>query len=252
MLKRVIYAFREFGFDLTRLIKAPIGIIIYLQDLRKFRKLTPTRNMKISPVVQDFKDSAGKADGHYFWQDLICAQWIKQNPTGRHLDIGSRIDGFVAHLLSFMDVDYLDIRPLPVSIPGLNFIRGDAQESLRNLFEKYDSVSSLHAVEHFGLGRYSDTLDPEGHVIGLLNMSNCVRVGGSFYVSYPTGDNIIEFNSQRVLNPDWAIQILRTNFEVLEMLLIPWRGSPVRIADLNEIPSDSYGCAILIHFRRIC
>jgi hypothetical protein len=27
-----------------------------------------------------------------------------------------------------------------------------------------DSISSLHAIEHFGLGRYGDTIDVNGHL----------------------------------------------------------------------------------------
>ena len=33
----------------------------------------------------------------------------------RHVDIGSRLDGFVAHVASFREIEVLDIRPLKVN-----------------------------------------------------------------------------------------------------------------------------------------
>ena len=41
------------------------------------------------------------------------------------------------------------------------------------LYEVCDSISCLHALEHFGLGRYNDPLDPNGHLKGFNNISKC-------------------------------------------------------------------------------
>lgn len=32
----------------------------------------------------------------------------------RHLDVGSRIDGFVAHVASFREIEVIDIRPVDI------------------------------------------------------------------------------------------------------------------------------------------
>ena len=40
------------------------------------------------------------------------SQLIFENSPKNILDIGSRIDGFVAHVLTFREIDVLDIRPL--------------------------------------------------------------------------------------------------------------------------------------------
>ncbi|HWF86113.1 MAG TPA: hypothetical protein VG222_14745 [Vicinamibacterales bacterium] len=50
--------------------------------------------------------------GHYFHQDLWVAKRIYAARPAAHVDIGSRIDGFVAHLLTFMPVTVIDVRPL--------------------------------------------------------------------------------------------------------------------------------------------
>jgi hypothetical protein len=153
-VRRLLYAIREFGIDPTKTLGALLAIPILLRDAINFRHDKKHGIMTFSPVLLDFKSSAGAADGHYFWQDLICAQWINlENPT-QHFDVGSRVDGFIAHLLSTREVISLDIRPLAVDIPRLKVVLGNAQEPLRSKLGEFDSVSSLHSVEHFGLGRH--------------------------------------------------------------------------------------------------
>ena len=43
------------------------------------------------------------------------------------LDIGSRIDGFVAHVSTFREIDVLDIRPLNGKIKNINFKKLDLE-----------------------------------------------------------------------------------------------------------------------------
>ena len=49
-----------------------------------------------------------------------------------------------------------------------------------------DDSSVPHAVEHFGLGWYSDPINYEGYIFGLNNMYNILKGGGKFYFSVPT------------------------------------------------------------------
>jgi len=44
---------------------------------------------------------AETASGHYFHQDLLVAGKIFKNNPIKHVDIGSRMDGFIAHVASF-------------------------------------------------------------------------------------------------------------------------------------------------------
>lgn len=206
--------------------------------------------IRISLALGENRKSAGTADGHYFWQDLICARWIFEKSPKNHLDVGSRIDGFIAHLLTFMDVTLFDIRNIQNVIPGLKFAMADVQTSIHEYIEAFDSVSSLHAIEHFGLGRYGDSLSTEGHINGLINISMCVKKGGYLYLSFPVGKNEIHFNAQRVLKPDWPLRIL-TGFSVEEVVLIPWRGEPVKIKDFSEVDENKLGQAILYRFKRL-
>ncbi len=200
-------------------------------------------------MLKDYRDSAGSAKGHYFWQDLICARWIFERSPQSHFDVASRVDGFIAHLLSFREVTILDIRPLEVEIPNLTVTLGDAQGDLSHLKGKFPSVSSLHSIEHFGLGRYGDTLDSDGHEKGLRNIAGCVASGGTLYVSFPIGSAGVEFNAQRIINPLWAEKIL-TDFSLEEFVLIPWKDQPVYGLKPTDVDTAVWGQAGLYRFKR--
>lgn len=80
------------------------------------------------PILTNLDGEAGTTTGHYFHQDVWAAKRVKQKDPDRHFDISSRLDGFISHLLLFMDVHMIDIRPLHSDVEGLNFIQADATE----------------------------------------------------------------------------------------------------------------------------
>lgn len=249
-MRRWLYAMREFGFDPTKTLRAIRGIPQFLFGLLRFVRKNKNSLISISPTLLDFNDNAGAADGHYFWQDLICAQWIFNENPSTHFDVGSRVDGFVAHLLSFRKVISLDIRPLRQTIPGLSVVLGNAQLPIQPNVGQFDSVSSLHSVEHFGLGRYGDEIDPNGHLKGIRNIADCVKPGGVLYLSFPIGKTKVQFNAQRILSPTILAELL-TDFSLEDFVLIPWRGEPKFNTKPGEVDLNDFGQAGLYKLRRI-
>ncbi len=113
----------------------------------------------------------------------------------------SPVDGFVAHLLVFMDVSVVDLRAMSSPVLRLDFIRADATSM--DMFEtgSVDSLSSLHAAEHFGLGRYGDTVDPDACFVFMRNLERILGVGGRLWFSVPIGEDRVFFNAHRVFSP---------------------------------------------------
>jgi hypothetical protein len=83
----------------------------YRADLRKFSERGGIISRK-RPILDDFDSQSGVASGHYFHQDLLVAGFIYSRNPKKHLDVGSRIDGFVAHVATFRTIEVVDIRPL--------------------------------------------------------------------------------------------------------------------------------------------
>lgn len=97
-----------------------------------------------------------------------------------------------------------------------------------------DSLSCLHALEHFGLGRYGDPIDPKGYECGLVNMAGLLRQGGVFYLSVPIGIDRVEFNAHRVFDPRVIIDLAVKNSLHLSALTVILQGGRVEELMLDE------------------
>ena len=159
------------------------------------------------PCLHDRYEEGGSTRSEYFWQDLWVARWIYEAAPKKHVDVGSRVDGFVAHVASFRQIEVLDIRPITTQIPGVTFRQADLMNaaSLGDLCAQdggyCDSLSCLHALEHFGLGRYGDPILPEGWRLGIKNLASLLKPKGTLYLSTPIGKPRVEFNAHRVFDP---------------------------------------------------
>lgn len=157
--------------------------------------------VKFKPYLTEKYESSGTARGQYFHQDLYVARKIFEANPEKHLDIGSRIDGFIAHVASFRQIEVGDIRENNSRIDGVSFTVVDITDPKRVPEAYCDSLSCLHTIEHIGLGRYGDSIDPHGHVTAIQNLLAIVKPGGTFYLSTPIGPQRLEFNGKRAFDP---------------------------------------------------
>jgi hypothetical protein len=242
------------GFDGRRALNALRAAPIFVGEVRRFRSLSATagepkpRLLQMLPALADRYEQAGSGATEYFLADLWAARRIFRAAPERHIDIGSRIDGLIAHLLTFREVQVVDIRPLTSNLRGLEFIQADAT-SLEGIESgSLASVSSIHALEHFGLGRYGDTLDPIGHLKGLAALGRVVAPGGDLYVGVPIGRPVVEFNAHRVLDVK-TVPAALPGFEVVEFSHVV-AGSLHERSDPEDAGRLIYACG-LYHLRRL-
>lgn len=196
----------QFGFDPRKLLRSLRGLPRYLRDLIQFRSGYGGR-LELLPCLYDRYEDGGAARSEYFVQDLLVARMIHEAKPEKHLDIGSRVDGFVAHVASFRAIEVLDIRPVSTQILNVSFKQVDVMGSVAGMDDYSDSISCLHALEHFGLGRYGDPIDPRGYERGIANMARFLKDGGVLYLSVPIGIARVEFNAHRVFDPRHIISL---------------------------------------------
>jgi hypothetical protein len=191
------------GFDPRRGARNLRAFPGFVRDVIAYRSMRPSEPFKFrlrdcQPYLGEKTEEAGTAGGAYFHQDLWAARRIYQQRPARHIDIGSRLDGFIAHLLTFMPVTVVDIRPIQSQLTGLTFIQDDATQLARLPDNSEASISSLHAAEHFGLGRYSDPVDPQACFRFMASLQRILEPGGRLYFSVPIGRERVEFNAHRI------------------------------------------------------
>jgi SAM-dependent methyltransferase len=187
---------------------------------------------------------AGSARGHYFHQDLWAARQLYERRVKRHVDVGSRVDGFVAHILPFCDVEYVDIRPLDVRIPGLVFRAGSL---MAMPFEtgSIPSLSSLHVIEHVGLGRYGDPIDPSGYRLAAAELARVLAPGGTLLIGTPVGRERLCFDAHRVFDPERIVKV----FEPLRLrtfALVEEEGGLDPDPSFESARRHEYACGLFV------
>lgn len=199
----------QFGFAPRVMWNALRELPHYISNWRQFRHQYKGP-MRIAPCLHDRFEEGGSAKSEYFWQDLLVARWVFAAGPTKHVDIGSRVDGFVSHVASFRCIEVVDIRAIDSQVPGIVFKRADVMltNGLSDMGTDYcDSLSCLHALEHFGLGRYGDPVDPLGYQRGLSNMVALLKPGGTFYLSVPIGQQRVEFDAHWIFDPAHIVQL---------------------------------------------
>ena len=251
--KRAIYRVARtcihFGLNPRRFVWSLMGIPGFLRDIFTYMQATSRRSnfrikmLNLWPILYEKREAAGEARGHYFHQDLWAAKKIFQRHPLTHVDVGSRIDGFVAHVLAFMPVTVIDIRALRSSIEGLEFIKDDATELLGFGDNCVDSLSCLHAAEHFGLGRYGDPIAPNGYFKLMKSLQRVLRPGGRLYFSVPVGRERVEFNAHRVFAVDTVVNTFN-ELSLVSFSFVDDEGQLHKDTTWTETPVYEYACGL--------
>ena len=244
----------QLGIDLIKMLRSIRGVPRFIRDFFHFRS-DYTGSIELVPCLHDWYEEGGSTKSEYFWQDLLVARKIFAARPEKHVDIGSRVDGFVAHVASFREIEVFDIRPITTSIPGVIFTQADLMSPAVTITDYCDSLSCLHALEHFGLGRYGDPINQRGYESGIRNMASILRSGGAFYLSVPVGMERVEFNAQLVFNPNTIVNLAQKNqLKLLEFSLFTNKRGLVEMdttfENLAIVGESRYGLGIFTFIKK--
>lgn len=211
MIKKIHRIFvRQYGIDFPFFWRGLRLTPRFFRDYIKFRK-SYNGEIELQPFLHDSTQEGGSTRNEYFWQDLFVARLIFGAAPDKHVDIGSRVDGFVSHVASYRSIEVFDVRPIKAVVPGVIFKKADLMDlaslPLSGSDGYCDSLSCLHALEHFGLGRYGDPINPSGYKLGLFNMTRLLKKSGLFYLSIPIGRERVEFNANWIFDPRAIVNI---------------------------------------------
>jgi len=221
----------------------------YFQSLMAYRKVESSAKMNfydLQPCLGDWTVST-PFDPHYFYQGAWAARKLKLSSPEKHVDIASSVL-MISVLSGFIDTTFVDYRPLKSNLKGLSSIPGDIL-SLPFLDGSISSLSCLHVIEHIGLGRYGDPLDPMGSVKGAKELQRVLKKSGNLLVSLPIGCERICFNAHRIHSPSSVI-CLFSSLRLVDFSFVDDDGNFHENAQLNQANSLDYGCG-LFHFQKI-
>lgn len=213
----------------------------YLLEWQRLRRAGMTVRLRDTwPQLAD-RTATTPFDPHYFFQAAWIARGLAEARPAHHVDIGSDLR-VVAAVSGFVPMTFLDVRPANISMPGLEARAGDLN-ALPFADRSLESVSCLHVIEHVGLGRYGDPLDPEGSERACRELARVIAPRGRLHLSTPVGRPRVEFNAHRIFAPEQVVAMVAP----LALRSFAWVDDAGRFR-ANASPIDArdarYGCGL--------
>jgi SAM-dependent methyltransferase len=193
------------------------------------------------PCLND-KTAMTGFDGHYLYHPAWAARILAEIQPQKHVDISS-ILSFSAIVSAFLLVEYYEYRPAILNLNNLETGHAD----LVNLpfeNESIESLSCMHVIEHIGLGRYGDKIDPLGDKKAIDEIKRVVAPKGNLLFVVPIGKPKIMFNAHRIYSYEQIIECFR-GWKLKEFALVPddhVKHGFIRNATQDMADKQNYGC----------
>jgi len=190
-------------------------------------------------------------DRLYTYHTAWAARVLARIRPSEHVDISSSLY-FTAIASAFIPIRYYDFRPPELKLSNLSVQQADLL-ALPFLDSSISSISSMHVVEHIGLGRYGDPLDPDGDLKAISELKRVTATGGDLLFVVPVGQPKLMFNAHRIYSYDQIIDYFN-DLQLVEFALIPdapQRGGLLEQATREDANEQSYGCGCFWFRKRV-
>lgn len=232
---------------IKKFTKKPYLYIFFIIDYIKFKN--NSKNNKRFTVTWKNRyprlfDKTPKTnfDTHYIYHPAWAIRIVKKINPEFHVDISSTLS-FSSMLSAFIPVHFYDYRPANLLLTGLESKQADLL-SLPFADNSIKSLSCMHTVEHIGLGRYGDPLNPEADLKAINELKRVTAPGGSLLFVVPIGKAKIMYNAHRIYSYQQIISYFN-NFVLKEFMLIPDDAQQKGIiinATETEANKQNYAC----------
>lgn len=229
----------------------------FRRDFEQFSDLSKKTEKRFSiewsdrfPCIGD--DTATTSfDRHYTYHTAWAARILAKAQPSEHVDISSYLY-FSTLVSAFIPVRFFDYRPVEL---GLENLESGFANIVDLPFESgsIGSLSCMHVVEHIGLGRYGDPLDPDGDLKAMSELQRVLAPGGQLLFVVPLGQPKIEYNAHRIYRYEQVVEYFRA-LVLEEFSLIPEtaeQGGLIRGASISLSHEQKYGCGCFLFRKRI-
>lgn len=220
------------------LLLSPLLLLDYITFLRKNDGRFRTSPADMYPCILDRTIKTG-FDFHYVFHIAWAARKVKEIAPAYHTDISSSLY-FSTTVSAFVPVRFFDYRPADIVLQGLECAQCDVT-ALRFHDNSIPSLSCMHTVEHVGLGRYGDPIDPSADRTAMEELARVLAPGGSLLFVVPVGRPRIEYNAHRIYSYDMICDSF-PHMMLKEFSLIDDAGAFVQNASPDSAAKQRYGC----------
>lgn len=230
-----------------RLINNYFKLKDFEKDFENFSSLSKNSNRfsvewnNRYPCLDD-KTSTTGFDRHYLYHPAWAIRILANIMPSKHIDISSTLN-FSTMVSAFIPVEFYDLRPADIRLTNFESKAADLL-SLPFADNTVESLSCMHVVEHIGLGRYGDLLDPEGDLRAMIELKRVVAINGSLLFVVPVGNSKVQFNAHRVYSYEQIINSF-PGMDLIQFALIsehPSDGGLILNATAEDVAKQEYGC----------
>lgn len=217
----------------------------YIKQFAAYKRLEQDGRLRIADSYPCLTDAVVHTpfDPHYFYQGAWIARRLVDNRPEIHVDVGSSVMS-MSVLSATVPMVFVDYRPVQVSLDRFLPVAGSITQ-LPFLSGSLASISSLHVLEHIGLGRYGDPLDAAGSKSGAGELERVTRGGGRIFVTVPIGRERVCFNAHRVFSVSTVVSWFQ-HCRLIEISFVDDTGQFHENIHERNTPKLEYGCGMFI------
>ncbi len=241
---------------IKRCVSQLVAQLRFQQEFMRFKSLasrSATQRFTVRwqdryPCLGD-KTAITGFDHHYIYHTAWAARIVAQTRPVRHVDISSSLY-FCALVSAFIPVQFYEYRPADLHLGNLSSELADLL-ALPFANASINSLSCMHVVEHIGLGRYGDPLDPDGDLKAIAELKRVLANGGSLLFVVPVGKPKIMFNAHRIYSYS-QIASAFADLQLQQFALITDNGQEglIENAPTEMADAQTYGCGCFWFTRR--
>jgi len=234
-------------FKILKKIKNAKRYFRYLRDYRKFDgALFQSEGKKLKwsdrKIILGEDTSVTKFDAHYVYHPAWAARIIAKTKPEIHFDISSTLH-FCSIVSAFTPVKFYDFRPVHLNLSNLSSEKADLLALPFN-DGSVTSLSCMHTIEHLGLGRYGDPIEPNSDRKAANELKRVLATQGNLLIVVPVGKPKIMFNAHKIYSYE-QVTALFSDLKLREFCLIPDNAALTGIiynADPKLVEKQKYGC----------
>lgn len=231
------------------------GFFLFFKDVIEYKSLNKSNRFPIEiksfyPCLSD-RTSTTDFDRHYVYHTAWAIRKVTEKKPLKHIDISSSLF-FCSALSATVTTEFYDYRPAPLKLSNLQTNFSD----LSNLpfpDNSIESLSCMHVVEHVGLGRYGDKMNPDGDLKAISELKRVVKQNGTLLFVVPVGKEKVKFNAHRIYSIE-QILLLFKGWSVEEFYLIPdkeFSETPILNPSNDIVEKQEYACGCFMLKKNI-